>query len=108
MASRKHKRTAYALMISGRRSGPLHIDRVYRSYAEARRDYDAMQSDSPKKGVTPSGGRIRLKTVRIDADDWERLSNPQSMLFRTRAAALKYAREHGAKRFSIRKVKAGR
>ncbi len=35
-------------------------------------------------------------------------SNPGNLLFRTRAAALKYAREHGAKRFSIRKVKAGR
>jgi len=30
--------------------------------------------------------------------------NPIQLLFPTRAAALKYAREHGAKRFSIRKV----
>jgi hypothetical protein len=35
-------------------------------------------------------------------------NNPRPLLFRTRASALKYAREHGAKRFSIRKVKAGR
>ena len=36
-------------------------------------------------------------------------NNPRgAFLFRTRAAALKYAREHGAKRFSIRNVKAGR
>ena len=34
--------------------------------------------------------------------------NPVQLLFRSRAAATKYAREHGAKRFSIRKVKAGR
>ncbi len=31
-----------------------------------------------------------------------------ALLFRTRAAALKYAREHGAKRFSIKKLKRGR
>jgi hypothetical protein len=34
--------------------------------------------------------------------------NPTQLLFRTRAAALKYAREHGAKRFSIKKLKRGR
>ncbi len=35
--------------------------------------------------------------------------NPRgSLLFRTRAAALKYAREHGAKKFSIKKLKRGR
>lgn len=41
---------------------------------------------------------------------WLRSQNPSggALLFRTKASALKYAREHGAKRFSIRKVKAGR
>ncbi len=34
--------------------------------------------------------------------------NPDQLLFRTRAAALKYAREHGAKRFSIKKLKRGK
>jgi hypothetical protein len=34
--------------------------------------------------------------------------NPVQLLFKTRAAALKYAREHGAKRFSIKKLKRGR
>jgi hypothetical protein len=34
--------------------------------------------------------------------------NPSgSLLFRTRAAALKYAREYGAKKFSIKKLKRG-
>ena len=33
-------------------------------------------------------------------------ANPRAlMLFRTRAAALKYAREHGVKSFSIKKLK---
>jgi hypothetical protein len=34
--------------------------------------------------------------------------NPRSLLFRSRAAALKYAREHGAKKFSIKKLKRGK
>lgn len=34
--------------------------------------------------------------------------NPKQLLFRTKAAALKYAREHGAKKFSVRKLKRGR
>ena len=38
---------------------------------------------------------------------WETTKNPQ-LLFHTRAAALKYAREHGAKNFSVRKLKRGR
>ena len=36
-------------------------------------------------------------------------SNPRGqLLFSTRAAAVKYAREHGAKKFSVRKLKRGR
>jgi hypothetical protein len=41
---------------------------------------------------------------------WLRGQNPagQTLLFRTRAAAQKYAREHGAKKFSIKKLKRGK
>lgn len=35
------------------------------------------------------------------------IGNPIQLLFSTKAAALKYAREHGAKKFSIRKLKSG-
>ena len=39
----------------------------------------------------------------------EAQANPGGqLLFRTRAAAVKYAREHGAKKFSVRKLKRGR
>ncbi len=34
--------------------------------------------------------------------------NPKQMLFKTKAAAVKYARNHGAKKFSVRKLKRGR
>jgi hypothetical protein len=34
--------------------------------------------------------------------------NPKQMLFKSKAAAVKYAREHGAKRFSVKKLKKGR
>jgi hypothetical protein len=34
--------------------------------------------------------------------------NPVQLLFRTRVAAVKYARSHGAKKFSVRKLKRGR
>jgi hypothetical protein len=60
-----------------------------------------------KKQYYPEGGRFEgWSTVKkvIAA----RGKNPVQLLFRTKASALKYAREHGAKRFSIRKVKAGR
>ena len=60
-----------------------------------------------KKLHYPEGGRFEgWSTVKkvIAA----RGKNPVQLLFRTKASALKYAREHGAKRFSIRKMKAGR
>ena len=38
----------------------------------------------------------------------KRRNNANQLLFSTRAAALKYAREHGAKNFSVRKLKRGR
>ena len=31
--------------------------------------------------------------------------NPKQLLFKSKAAAIKYAREHGAKRFSVRKLR---
>jgi hypothetical protein len=31
--------------------------------------------------------------------------NPRQLLFRTHAAAVKYAREHGARKFSVRKLR---
>ena len=37
-----------------------------------------------------------------------RSSNPKQLLFRTAKAARAYAKAHGAKRFSIRKLKKGR
>jgi hypothetical protein len=35
----------------------------------------------------------------------KRSRNPKQLLFRTKVAAVKYAREHGAKKFSVRKLK---
>ncbi len=34
--------------------------------------------------------------------------NPKQMLFRTKKAAQAYAKAHGAKKFSVRKLKRGR
>jgi hypothetical protein len=34
--------------------------------------------------------------------------NPKQLLFRTKKAAAAYAKAHGAKRFSVRKLKRGR
>jgi hypothetical protein len=34
--------------------------------------------------------------------------NPRQLLFRTKKAAVKYARAHGAKKFSVRKLKRAR
>ncbi len=34
--------------------------------------------------------------------------NPKQLLFRTKAAALAYAKAHGTKKFSVRKLKKGR
>lgn len=61
-------------------------------------------------------GEGRKKNPRKKRIDWRRVvyagakgrANPRQLLFKSKAAALKYAREHGAKRFSIRNVKAGR
>lgn len=36
------------------------------------------------------------------------VANPTQLLFKTKAAARKYAKDHGAKKYSIKKVKAGR
>jgi hypothetical protein len=48
------------------------------------------------------------KGYRIGYSKADRRNPGGSLLFRSRAAALKYAREHGAKRFSIKKLKRGR
>ena len=43
------------------------------------------------------------------AKDLTKKKNPTGqLLFRTRNAAVKYAREHGAKKYSVRKLKRGR
>jgi hypothetical protein len=52
--------------------------------------------------VTGGAGRGATTTVTI-----KRGKNPHQLLFRTRAAAAKYAKEHGAKRYSIRKLRRG-
>jgi hypothetical protein len=54
-------------------------------------------------------GRNDRATYRKVKGGWIiQASNPRGqLLFRTRAAAVKYAREHGAKRFSVRKLKRG-
>jgi hypothetical protein len=69
----KHKRTAYALMMSGYSSGPLRADRIYREYATARRDYDVMMRGSGRKGRTESGTRLAIRICKIDAGDWAKL-----------------------------------
>lgn len=57
--------------------------------------------------VTGGAGRGATTTVKI-AGGGKKKKNPAGLLFKTRSAALKYAREHGAKRFSIKKLKRGR
>jgi hypothetical protein len=37
-----------------------------------------------------------------------RSKNPKQMLFKSKAAAVKYAKAHGAKRFSVKKLKKGK
>jgi hypothetical protein len=39
---------------------------------------------------------------------WGIKQNPTQLLFRTKAAARAYAKAHGAKKFSVRKLKKGR
>jgi hypothetical protein len=51
---------------------------------------------------------VRYKSKKTKEERKARRGNPRQLLFRTRAAALKYAREHGAKRFSIKKLKRGK
>lgn len=68
------------------------------------------------KKIAKSIAKVEKRVIVEDEDgntvaEYERQesrSNPRSLLFKTRAAALKYARDHGAKRFSIRKLKRGR
>jgi hypothetical protein len=59
-----------------------------------------------------SGSDIQyVKSLKMDKSGEylpKRGKNPRQLLFRTKASALKYAREHGAKKFSIIKLKAGR
>lgn len=78
----------------------------YLSEAPAKRDV---------KYINKTEGRRRYKVVKVyvNADGSPtkqgtsiHLVNGQ-LLFRTRAAALKYARANGAKKFSIRKLKRG-
>ncbi len=61
--------------------------------------------------------KSKTQSVQRELRDWiegqaERekvdYKNPRRLLFKTRAAALKYAREHGAKQFSIKKLKRGK
>jgi hypothetical protein len=58
--------------------------------------------------ITVTGGAGRGATTTVTVKGGGKKKNPSALLFRTRAAALKYAREHGAKRFSIKKLKRGR
>jgi hypothetical protein len=53
-------------------------------------------------------GNLVKPTWIYDGSGKGRANPGRSMLFKTRAAALKYAREHGAKRFSIQKLTRGR
>jgi hypothetical protein len=57
--------------------------------------------------ITVTGGAGRGATTSVTIVRGKK-KNPAALLFRTRKAALKYAREHGAKRFSIKKLKRGR
>jgi hypothetical protein len=72
----------------------------------AKRRYGAKVQDLTDKQtslvVQQAGRRVQQKSQQAHR------SNPSQLLFRTRAAALKYAREHGAKKFSIKKLKRGK
>jgi hypothetical protein len=52
-----------------------------------------------------SRGRGTHKAYRAGRDA---ARNPRQLLFKSRAAAVKYAKAHGAKRFSVKKLERGR
>jgi hypothetical protein len=78
--------------------GKTLLEEVYANSAtDALRKYKKALRDEGFAPEFPYRGKYRAVKSK----------NP-TLLFRTRAAALKYAREHGAKRFSIKKLKRGR
>jgi hypothetical protein len=77
----------------------------YGSFKGIARKY-ARQSASYVAGKR-SASRKTHKVYR-EARDAARNENPQQLLFKSKAAAVAYAREHGAKRFSVKKLKRGR
>lgn len=70
------------------------------------RDADGQYADSPKDFRLKRTAEQFAARMQKKAD--ARSRNPRSLVFRTKAAALKYARSHGVKKFSIRKLKRGR
>ena len=65
-------------------------------------------------GFTTSPVRMNMDEAKLMIASGEAVRVPYTrnpsglLLFRTRAAAAKYAREHGAKKFSIKKLKRGK
>lgn len=49
-----------------------------------------------------------MPAKKIKAKRKRNCRNPKQLLFKSKAAATKYAKAHGAKRFSIKKLKRGR
>jgi hypothetical protein len=58
--------------------------------------------------ITVTGGAGRGATTTVTVKGGGKKKNPSALLFRTRAAAVRYARAHGAKRYSVKKLKRGR
>ena len=79
------------------------------------RDADGQYEDSPKDFRLKSqalryAARMQKKagSSRGNPRKKRNCRNPKQLLFKSRAAAVAYAKSHGAKKFSVRKLKRGK
>jgi hypothetical protein len=82
--------------------------RLWKARARADRTYKAYQKSGTAKAERLADKAQDVYHRLLQRPHGRQYPNPVGqLLFRTRAAAVKYAKEHGAKRYSIRKLRRG-
>jgi hypothetical protein len=96
------------------KGGPYYVHDADGEYADSPKDFrlkrtaERYAARMQKKADQRRGKNPMAKKRKKRRSSAKHRKNPKQLLFRSKKAARAYAKAHGAKKFSIRKLKKGR